>query len=150
MSSAAITRAPAVRSTVAALAGGPSRLSFTPEEDRALMNRMTDETAERMAKNEAHFRRINESVKDGLLHAPGGLAERDDLVGFVCECSNLECSHLVYAPASVYRRVRDSDRRFLVCSGHDERGIEDVVESAANYSIVEKRGRAGHVAAAAG
>ena len=82
-------------------AGGPSAQSFTPQRDRALMNRMTDETAQRMAKNEAHFRGINERVKDGLLHARGGLAERDDLVGFVCECSNLECSDLVYAPASV-------------------------------------------------
>jgi hypothetical protein len=111
---------------------------------------MTDKAAQRMAKNEAHFRRINDRVEDGLLHAPGGLTERDDLVGFVCECSDLDCSHLVYAPISVYRRVRDDDRRFLVCSGHDERGIEDVVETAASYSIVEKRGRAGQVAAGAG
>src|SRR4051812_6497047 len=109
---------------------------------------MTDERAGRMAKNEAHFRRINERVKDGLLTAPAELADGEDLVGFVCECSDLDCCHLVYAPASVYRAVREDERRFLVCAGHDEREIEDVVERSGSYSVVEKHGEAGKVAAA--
>lgn len=95
---------------------------------------------ERAARNEALFREVNEQVRD--------LAERASrapTAGFVCECSDGDCSEHLEVPLEAYERVRAEPRRFLVAPGH-EGAFERVVEREAAYVVVEKRGTAGEIA----
>lgn len=99
---------------------------------------MTGLWEERAARNEALFREVNEQVR--------GLAERGaTTAGFVCECSDGDCSEHVEVPLGVYELVRANPRRFLLVPGH-EGEFEDVVEREAAYVVVEKRGAAGEIA----
>lgn len=90
---------------------------------------------ERIARNEALFRAVNEEVE--------GLAQRfrsngDDEVGFICECGDAECADRVPVPLSVYERIRSNPRRFVVLPGHVLSEVEHVVEETPGYVIVEK------------
>lgn len=95
----------------------------------------------RLAENEALFRHYNEQ-----------LAElRDDLTApgpdLVCECADEACELRLPVPADAYERARASPTYFLVAPGHERPEVERVVESAAAWTIVEKTGEAGEVAA---
>ena len=90
---------------------------------------------ERVARNEALFREVNENVQQ--------LAERfstapDAPAGFVCECADDACTSLVDVPLEVYERVRRDPRRFVVLPGHVLGEIERVVEETPGYVVVEK------------
>jgi hypothetical protein len=90
---------------------------------------------ERVARNEALFREVNERVQD--------LAARFSTpstqpAGFVCECSDDECVERIDVPLAVYGEVRGNGRRFVVLPGHVLEQIEHVVEATPTYVIVEK------------
>lgn len=90
---------------------------------------------ERVARNEALFREVNERVQE--------LAERFATdpslpTGFVCECSNADCHAHVEVPWEVYEQIRSNPRRFVVLPGHQLDEIEHVVEQTDAYMIVEK------------
>ena len=93
---------------------------------------------ERLARNEATFRLINEAIESGRV-------TRDGLVGFVCECSRLGCNELVELTLREYEQIREDARRFFVLRGH-EGPAEDVVDSRVRFLIVVKRGEAGVLA----
>jgi hypothetical protein len=88
---------------------------------------------ERVARNEALFREVNERVEE--LH--------DDLSGagmpeFVCECPDDACTERISVPIEVYERVRRDPHLFLLRSGHDQSEVEQVVEQADGFVIVRK------------
>jgi hypothetical protein len=93
---------------------------------------------ERLARNEATFRRINEAID-------AGRQTRDGFVAFVCECSQLGCNDVVELTLREYEDVRAHARRFFVLRGH-EGPAEKVVDSRAHFLIVAKLGVAGEVA----
>jgi hypothetical protein len=93
---------------------------------------------ERLARNEATFRRINEAID-------AGRQTRDGFVAFVCECSQLGCNEVVELTLREYEEVRAHSRRFFVLRGH-EGPAEEVVDSRAYFLIVAKVGEAGEVA----
>ena len=103
--------------------------------------------AERLGKNEALFREVNERIHevDRLLDRPG--TDRESLWEFICECSNEACfEHVELRPAE-YEAVRAHANRFVILPGHELRDIEDVVQRSDRYAVVEKRaGPAGKVA----
>ena len=87
---------------------------------------------ERLARNEALFREVNERIAD--------LANRwygDDLQ-IVCECANVGCQERLQISIDAYEHVREHPRRFVIASGHTVPDIEDLVESREDYDIVEK------------
>lgn len=92
---------------------------------------------ERLAQNEVRFREINESAQP--------LREQRAAGRFVCECSNNSCTAWIEVEPAVYQRVRANPRHFLVARHHDMPDIETVVESAEQYSIVEKPERVAHI-----
>jgi len=96
------------------------------------------EQPERLARNEATFRLINEAIEIGRV-------TRDGLVAFVCECSRLGCNELVELTLREYEQIRADARAFFVLRGH-EGPAEDVVDSRARFLIVVKRGEAGALA----
>ena len=93
---------------------------------------------ERVARNEAAFRKVNEAIE-------AGRRTRDGLLGFVCECGRLGCNEIIELTVSEYEAVRADARQFAVRRGH-ETEAERVLETHERYVVVAKRGRAGEVA----
>jgi hypothetical protein len=93
--------------------------------------------AERAARNEEIFRDINERIEEGaeLHHVAGSLP-------FHCECGRASCLETIEIPASRYATILAERYRFVVLPGHEEAGIELIVETTPEYVVVEKIGEA--------
>lgn len=88
---------------------------------------------ERLAKNEALFRDLNERIESA---ADGG----DDQFGFVCECADNSCFELIHLTILEYERLRANPLRFVVLPGHQVPEIEEVVEEHPSYLFIKKQG----------
>jgi hypothetical protein len=87
---------------------------------------------QRVAMNEATFRKVNEGMESG--QEPSGL------LTFVCECGRLGCNKLIALTRPEYEAVRANPRRFAIVDGHEIDEVEDVVERTDRFIVVEKRG----------
>ena len=87
---------------------------------------------QRVAMNEATFRRVNEAMEAGQ--------EASGLMSFVCECGRLGCSDLIQLERAEYEAVRQNPRRFAIVAGHEIPETEDIVERHERYMVVEKAG----------
>lgn len=96
---------------------------------------------ERLAKNEATFRAVNENILD-LASALGG----DEPFEFICECSTAGCFERIAMTLTEYERIRAVGTHFLLAPSHEETEIERVVAVSDGYIVVEKHGVAGLVA----
>ena len=96
----------------------------------------------RIAMNEAAFRRVNEAIQAGRSGDPEAL----DLI---CECGRLGCTEHINVPSATYTAVRADPRRFMIVPGHEVPEAERIVETREGFTIVEKTGEAGEVAAQA-
>ena len=97
--------------------------------------------AERVAKNDAVFRRANEQIERA--------AETYDVepAPFLCECADERCTEIVRLTLEEYEAVRSHPRRFLHAPGHESSGEHvRVVANRGNYLVVEKVGKAGEIA----
>jgi len=94
---------------------------------------------ERIAKNEASFRLINERLQDGLRRLP----HPPELIPFVCECGSRRCTGAVELSLEEYEAVRAHPDRFAVLPDHVFPEYENVVERHERYVVVEKLGVAG-------
>ncbi len=97
----------------------------------------------RLARNEDHFRDINESLRDKHVHST---VVRSGPLPFVCECATTGCTGAVELTLEEYRRVRRDPQRFVLMPGHERPDLEVVVETSPRYVVVEKVGEAGAVA----
>jgi len=111
---------------------GPHR-DYTPGLRTITLGAMDIEDRQRVAMNEATFRKVNEGMEAS--QEPSGL------LTFVCECGRLGCNRLIQLTRSEYEAVRASSRRFAVVDGHQIPEVEDVVEGGERYIVVEKRGK---------
>jgi hypothetical protein len=98
---------------------------------------------QRAARNEALFREVNENI--ARLEERHGTATITEPV-FVCECADAGCTEQLAVDLDTYQRVREQPRLFFVRPGHEDSELERVVETHADYLIVEKTGEAGEVA----
>jgi predicted ThiF/HesA family dinucleotide-utilizing enzyme len=94
---------------------------------------MDVEGRQRVAMNEATFRKVNEGIEAGQ--------DASGLLTFLCECGRLGCNKLMQLTRAEYEGVRADPRRFAVIDGHEIREVEDVVERTERYTVVEKRGK---------
>jgi hypothetical protein len=98
-----------------------------------------DPREERLAKNEIIFRDVNERIKDAAVAA----AIRDDRsLGFLCECSNVDCTLRLRVTIEEYERARSDPSQFIVALGHELPEIENVIFVGDGYQIVRKEGAA--------
>ena len=97
---------------------------------------MNDWQKQRIAKNEASFRDINERLKEGLER----VTHASRFEEFVCECGNRDCEYMVPLTFAEYERVRRDSRHFAVVPGHVFPEAERVVESHDRFQVVEKTG----------
>ena len=102
-------------------------------------------SAARVAKNEGVFREVNERIRELAegFEASGGA----QVTAFVCECSRVNCTSAVEASLDEYRAVRRRPRQFLVLTDHVDPDHERIVRKSDRFTVVEKVGLAGEVAA---
>jgi len=93
---------------------------------------MEREGRQRVAMNEATFRKVNEAMEVG--QDPSGL------LTFVCECGRLGCSKLIQLTRGEYEGIRRNPRRFAIVDGHEILEAEAIVERHDRYLVVEKAG----------
>jgi hypothetical protein len=98
---------------------------------------------ERLARNQALFREVNERVSE-ITQAN----ELSDLeTNWVCECADQTCVERVALAPSEYESIRGDPTHFLVAPGeeHVVPEIERVVEKTDRYWVVGKAGEAATV-----
>ena len=93
---------------------------------------MKSEGRQRVAMNEATFRKVNEGMEAGQ--------DSSGLLNFVCECGRLRCTKLVLLTRPEYEAVRANPRRFAIVDGHEILEAEEIVERHERYLVVEKSG----------
>lgn len=106
---------------------------------------MDDETAEKIARNNALFREANDQIESAA--AEYGV-DANQPVPFICECSDRQCVEIISMTLGEYRRVRTNPRWFAHAVDH-ERQVEDAVEPVEDhpgYLLIEKINHAGRVA----
>jgi hypothetical protein len=99
-----------------------------------------DASQERIARNEALFREVNERIRDvaGRFGA--------DEYEFVCECANPDCVARIPVELVEYERIRADGRRFLVVRSHEVPAVERVVAEGDRFVVVEKIDEAAEIA----
>jgi hypothetical protein len=93
---------------------------------------MDAEGKQRIAMNEATFRKVNEGMQVGQ--------ELGGLLTFICECGRLGCTELIELTRAEYEDLRADPRRFALLAGHEIPDVERVVARHERYLVVEKRG----------
>jgi hypothetical protein len=86
---------------------------------------------ERLAKNEIHFREVNERLDDMA-------TSWSKTTDYLCECSETSCVEIVALTNDEYERVRSRATVFVVVPGHERPEIEKVVEANEGFMLVEK------------
>ena len=97
---------------------------------------------ERLARNEALFREVNEHIRE----AAGRHGGDGHVYEFMCECADPACHELVPLTVAQYEEIRASSSRFLVVPGHAHPVVEEVVAAHRHHVVVEKVGVAGTTA----
>jgi hypothetical protein len=89
---------------------------------------------ERLAKNEALFRGVNERVRE----VKGNAGDPEERIRFVCECGRDACLEEVELTVAEYEAVRSVPTQFVVKPGHELTEVERVLNENDRYSVVEK------------
>ena len=93
---------------------------------------MEREGKQRVAMNEATFRKVNEGMEVG--QDPSGV------LTFVCECGRLGCTELIQLTRGEYETIRKNPRRFAIVDGHEILEAEQIAARHDRYLVVEKTG----------
>jgi len=86
---------------------------------------------ERIGKNEALFREVNERIGD--VSSAGAEAE------FLCECGDRDCTSPIRLTLVEYEDVRAHATHFFVIPGHEITDVESVVAENDRFFVVAKR-----------
>ena len=100
-------------------------------------------SVERKALNEGTFREANERLERSAVEVIG--VADGDLVPFLCECPQMECTEVVLLSLKEYERVRSASTQGFAALGHEDLEIEDVLERNERFVMTDKFGRAGEV-----
>jgi hypothetical protein len=114
-----------------------------PGYDRPVLSAIQQE---RLARNEAFFREVNEHI-DGKADNLTAVKGNDDWEWeYFCECADPACVERVTMRRSEYEALRANPARFILCPGHAISAIEHVVAADPGRIVVEKDGRAATIA----
>jgi hypothetical protein len=95
---------------------------------------VSDERTERVGRNEALFRVVNERLED----LNRGFTTVTDTFEIVCECGRADClEHIVISPTA-YEDLRTDPALFAVVPGHELEDVEQVVASHEGYNVIRK------------
>jgi hypothetical protein len=91
---------------------------------------------DRIARNEALYRAINENIEQLTKDVGEG---SNQYVDFLCECGRDEgCPAELAMTVAEYESVRSQDDRFALKPGHETPELERVVEANARFVVVDK------------
>lgn len=93
---------------------------------------------ERLASNEALFREINERVAEVAKHFVE-VESTADPIEFTCECGRRACTEQIALTVAEYEAIRAVPTHFAVVPGHEQPGIERIIERHPNHLVVEKQ-----------
>jgi hypothetical protein len=93
---------------------------------------VADGREERIARNEAIARVVNERVREVRPE------EGDQLVGFLCECGDASCTETIHLSIRDYERIRSEPTYFIVVPGHEVTSVEAPIEENESYLVVRK------------
>jgi hypothetical protein len=96
---------------------------------------------DRIARNEAIFREVNERVADVI-------DSEARMTDFLCECGNLDCVQEISLTDAEYLKLRSNPATFAVVPGHAIEDVERVIEETDRFQIVEKHPREAAIAEA--
>ena len=99
--------------------------------DASLVGMTFQERAERVAENEASFRRLNEEL--GVMGV------------FVCECGDSDCRLPIRMSRERYEQIRENARHFFVRPGHEKPELELVIRREDDFLVVEKPDAVAHI-----
>lgn len=88
---------------------------------------------ERVARNEALFREVNEQIKQVNEDTPAG-----SVADFVCECGDPGCTDPVSLTLAEYEEVRRDATHFAVLPGHVVPDVEVVIAQNDRFAVVKK------------
>ena len=91
---------------------------------------------ERVAKNEATSREINEKIEDAHEDAARG---ENDHIRMVCECGLEECDRLLAVTLAEYEQVRSDPRQFMVVRDHVVKDVDRIIGETDRFVLVAKR-----------
>lgn len=98
---------------------------------------------ERIGRNEAVFREVNERIEE----VAEAFETQSQALDLICECGDANCSQPISITRAEYEHVRSDPRQFAVYPGHERADIEEVVERRKGYNVVRKsEGAQGQVA----
>ena len=105
---------------------------------------MNPMTAERIGRNDSAFRDANEQIRG---KARDKHIADDQLIPFICECADEECTSIIQLDLTEYDDVRKDSRQFLNVIGHERaEGPIEVMSKTHDHLVVRKAGRAGDIA----
>lgn len=94
-----------------------------------------DERQQRLGRNEALFRIVNDRVED-LNEAFAAITDEFEIV---CECGDASCIQQLVIATEEYERVRRDPTLFIIVPGHEDATSESVVEEdRPGYVVVRK------------
>jgi hypothetical protein len=88
-----------------------------------------DARHERIGRNEALFREVNERIRD--------VSSNGD-IEFLCECGDENCTQQIRLTRAEYQEVRSHPARFAIARGHEIADVELVVAENERFAVVEK------------
>jgi hypothetical protein len=86
---------------------------------------------QRLARNQAIFREVNERLREIANPAEGS-------TDYVCECSAVDCHGTIGLELSQYEAVRSMPNVFVIEPGHERLEVERVIEEDDRFMLVEK------------
>jgi hypothetical protein len=95
-----------------------------------------DSQEERVAKNEATSREINEKIEDAHEEKAQG---RDEPVRMVCECGQEACDRILAITLDEYDQVRSDPRQFVVVRDHLIEDVDRIIHETDRFVLVAKR-----------
>ena len=110
------------------------QLDTKPSCRLSLLGEQPQTQQQRIAANEALFRRANELLR--LRYEE--LRLDTEPLPFICECGDERCTRTVTVTLDEYRDVRRHPRRYVIVPGHELPDAENVVDEESDYSVVEK------------
>ncbi len=92
-----------------------------------------DSRQQRVAKNEALFRQVNERIEE-VNEELDESAESD----FLCECGDDDCTTPIRLTPAEYEEVRSNPTHFAIARGHEVIDVEQVISETDRFAVVEK------------
>jgi len=100
-----------------------------------------EERQRRAAHNQLLFRSVNEQIIGMTENFRSDLSDLD----LVCECWSPSCTGTIRCRLEDFEQLDRTGNMFIVLPGHEDLGVEDVVDASNGYVVVRKRDLAARI-----